>query len=110
VAKVIRAALADGASARDAVKAGAEHGPRAKAPNTFVRDVIARRAEARASVTCATCQDHGKVRASGPRAYGVAAWDGKGVPPWAFRTANGAAGAVGATVPCPSHKKARKTA
>lgn len=68
-----------------------------KAPSSFVAEVIAPRAAKRAVVTCATCQDHGVVRGSGPRA---------GQP---FRTANGAAMAPTA-VPCPTHKRARKSA
>lgn len=80
VAKVIRAALK-----------GAEAPAAPKAPNTFVTDVIGKRAAAKAAAHCTTCADFGIVRGAGKRA-------GE-----AYTTANGARGAL-APVTCPACK------
>ena len=82
VADVIRAALA-----AKAPKAAAAP----KAPSTFVTDVIAPRAAAKAAAHCKTCADLGVVRAGGKR---------KGE---AYSTPNGARGAVNAAK-CPACK------
>jgi hypothetical protein len=68
-------------------------------PTESVREVPAFLRK-REDVTCATCQDFGRVRAHGPRA---------GQP---YRTQAGAdaAHANGNAVKCPSHKRARKSA
>lgn len=78
-------------------------------PPREVPGFIVAKAQAREAAACKVCQDHGKVRASGPRAHGVAQPTAKDPAPWAYRTANGAAGAT-ASKPCPACKGKRKAA
>jgi hypothetical protein len=65
--------------------------PTAKAPSTFVQDVIAPRAARKAAASCTTCQDYGVVRGAGKRRGD------------AYSTANGARGAL-APMTCPTCK------